>query len=360
VKIAAVLLVLGASVWAQGWGYREAMLPWVQGRFIDAGRNFTQMRPVMAPPMSEFFLAWEAEFEIERGRFGTAASLLREAKKVRSYYSDSPETLPKRFARLYFSAGQFAEAERAALNGHKWDGKEIRALKVKAPMSLVTIGEVYLARGVDTPAAALFAEASKNAKKTWSLDGLEWIRAQIDLATLNLRTGQVAIAAHAAELAFATASQEWGAQSIPAMDALDMIGVVRTAESKFSDAETALSQSRAFRERLYGSEHPKVADSYLHVALLRNAQHDQGAAVQLATRSAEIQKAASAGGPNGRLALTLLAASEIFATAAHINDAKECYRNAIPVLEAELGHNAPTVEAARKRRHDLSEKEGKD
>jgi hypothetical protein len=358
-KMGVIILAFHVPLWAQGWGYREAMLPWVQGRFLDAEKNFGRMGPVMAPPMTEIFLAWEADFEIERGRYGLAASLLRDAKYGRGP-DYSPDTLQKRLARLYLSAGQFAEAERTALYGRRWDGKDIRKLESKATMNLVTLGEIYLARGNDDLAAGLLSEAAKHAKKNWSLDALEWIRAQNDLAAVSLRRGQVGVAEETAEQALATAIHEWGAQSIPAMDALDTMGVVRIAESKFDDAATALSQSRVFRESLYGARHPKVADSYLHAALLHAAQHDQEAAVQFALRSLEVQKASSAGGPNGRLALAQVAAGDVFAAAARADYAMESYKNAIPVLEAELGQNAPTVETARKKCQDLADKRGKD
>ena len=351
------LTLIALPVWSQGWGHRQAMLPWVQGRFAEAVENFNRMRPSVAPLMGEQFLEWEAEFEIERGRYGVAAALLREAKKVRTGDAQF-EMVEKRQARLYWTVGQFADAEKTALNGRKWNGKDIQKLKISAPMSLVTIGEVYLARGKNAEGVTILAEACKRSKKDWSLNALEWIRAQDDIAVAALRTGQMAAAVESAEQAFTTAGHEWGATSIPAMDALDTIGLVRIAESKFQEADAALSLSRKFRETLYGPEHPKVADSYLHAGLLNMAQRANDAAIQFATQSLQIQKAASVGGPNGRWALALVAASAIFVEAGHADDAKECYRDALPVLERELGTDAPAFEAARMKYKQLMERSG--
>jgi len=334
------------------------MLPWVQGRFSEAEQNFNRMRPIVAPAMGETFFAWEAEFEIERGRFGAAASLLRQAKAARTADSQPFEMIEKRLARLYWSNGQYSQAEKLALGGRKWDGRDIQKLKIKTPMMLVTIGEVYLARGQNAEADGIFADACRYAKKDWSLDALEWVRARNDSAIANLETGQVAQARESADQALATASHEWGPSSIPAIDALDTIGLVHIAESKLQEAEAALSQSRALRETIYGSVHPKVADSYLHAALLSVAQHANDAAAQFASRSLQIQKAASVGGPNGRWALTMVAAAAVLVAAGHVDEARECYRQGLPVLEQELGRDSPAAEGARKRYKSLPEKSG--
>src|ERR1039457_2573942 len=91
VKVGLILL-LCASALAQGWGRREAMRPWLQGRFSEAEQKFTQMSRVvptasdipMRPAVSSVpvLLLWRAEFEIERARFGPAGALIREAQEA--------------------------------------------------------------------------------------------------------------------------------------------------------------------------------------------------------------------------------------------------------------------------------------
>jgi len=343
-KLFLSVVLVGCAARAQGWGHREAMLPWVQGRFADAEANFSRMRPI-AESMRDVFWVWEADFETERGRYGVAALLLQHAKAARESGSELPE---RRLGRLYVTVGRYGEAEKLALNGSKWDGTDVKKLKINAPMSLVTLGEVFLARGQYTGSLPIFEDACARAKKDWSLQSLEWVRARNDVAIANLRMGQTASARASIEQAFATASREWGPDSLPAIDALDILGLVLVAESKFQEADDALSRTRGLRERIYGVEHPKVADSYLHAAILAAAQHDNDAAIRFLNRSLQIQATASVGRPNGRWALALISAADIFTTAGHLDDARRCYLQGLPELEHDLGSDAPIVQRANK------------
>jgi hypothetical protein len=100
---------------------------------------------------------------------------------------------------------------------------------------------------------------------------------------------------------------------------------------------------------LYGRSHPKVAASYIHAALLRSAQKDFGDAVRLTKLGVEIENSLAAGAFNGRRALLLLSAAEVFELASQTQDAESCYQTSIPVLEQELGADALPVVEARKR-----------
>ncbi len=319
------------------------MRPWLQGKFSEAEQTFAEMR---SPAFPQAFL-WEAEFETERARFGQAAALIKEANRVET--TDSRGLAEHRLARLYLSVGRFAEAQKTALSDHKWDGTDVRKLKVSSAIDLVTIGEVYLAKGRFSDAKVIFEKAQDAAKNISTIDGLEWVRAQNDIAVADLNIGLLSTALQEAGLALSAAERQWGAASIPSMDVQDTLGLVRLDEKRFGDAEVLLSQSRLRREALYGKSHPKVAASYLHAALLSAAQNHLGEAVRLTRISLEIENSLAAGSFNGRRALVLLSAAEVFGAAGQSQDAEDCYRSALPVLEKELGTDAPRVTEARKR-----------
>ena len=334
----------------QGWGRREAMRPWLQGRFFEAEQQFAQKRRGI-PAFPQLYL-WEAEFEIERARFGQAAALIHEAKSLRTPDTDGlPE---RRQARLLVSVGQFAQAYEVALEGRRWDGRDVQKLKVSSATDLVTLGEVTLARGGFADAIAILEQARDRAKNASSLDGLEWIRAQDGIAAANISLGSIQVASQVAHVAFSAAAREWGANSVPAMDLLDTIGLIQVSESDFKNAEVSLAQSRAWRETTYGPDHPKVAESYMHAALLSAAQNQTADALRLVTHGLHIEQAlAVAPAPNGRFALLLLSGAEIFATIGQAGQARTCYESAIPVLERELGPDAPRLASARKRLGEL-------
>jgi len=343
-------------VLGQGFGQREMLQLWMQGRFAEAELNFGKVEPGTIPTLREYFLSWRADYEIERARYGLAAALLEEAKQFRTPNSESQQLLEKRLARLYSSAGRFADAEKMALKGHPWNGADVRKLSLSSDMNLVTLGEVYLARGKFVQAIQILERASAEAKKSWKTDSPEWIRAQNDIAVASLGLGQTLAASQAASQALATAQQEWGPAGVPTLDSLDTIGLVRVYESKFQDAAEYLSQSLRMRESLYGDQHPKVGASYRHAALLSAAQMDNDNAVRLMTRGLQIEKSLAVGGPDARWALSLLEGADLFARTGRVDEVRQYYRTAIPILEPELGVDAPRLEDARKRAASLSGK----
>src|SRR5579863_1532145 len=97
------------------------VLPWMQGRFAEAEVNFARVaREGMVPDLAEDFLSVRVDYEIERARYGAAAALLEQAKRSRTPNSESRQLLEKRLARLYWSVGQFSQAEKTALRGNRW------------------------------------------------------------------------------------------------------------------------------------------------------------------------------------------------------------------------------------------------
>ncbi|HEX5226978.1 MAG TPA: tetratricopeptide repeat protein [Bryobacteraceae bacterium] len=333
---------VAAVTMAQGWGKREAMRPWLEGRFLEADQQFARMRSLV-PPMAMLTL-WQADFEIERGNYGAAGDLIKEAQRIQT-----PETrvgLEMRRARLLMNTGRFADAEQLLLGGRTWDRKNIGDLKVNTAMDLNTLGEIEFFRGNYSTAIAVLDKAAHRAKNVSSLDGAEWMRAQQDIALADIESGSTSAAAEIAAKAFSAAEHEWGPSSVPAMDALDLLGLAQLAAGDLSNADVSLTRSRKWREMTYGLDHLKVAESYMHAAALLSAQGDHSKAVTVVAQSMQIEKA-KAVGPNGRWALAMLAAAQVLAKAGQFADAKESYENALPVLEMELGQEAPRVQRAR-------------
>lgn len=328
------------------------MRPWLEGRFVEAEQHFTQFRQVMWVT-GQFRFLWEADFNIELARFGRAASLIGEAKRVTG--RDPEDATDRRLARLYCSTGRFAEAWNVALEGRQWDGRDVLKLKVSSPMLLQTLGEVLLARGEFATAVAVLEKARAKAKNVSAEYGFEWVRAQNGIAIANLGLGSVQAASEVATLALSEAEREWGPASIPAMDVADTIGLIRLSQSGLDEAEASLSRSRKRREEMYGPDHPKVGESYRHAALLSAARKDTAGAVLMMSHGLDIERALAME-PHGRWALALLSGAELFGRAGRVEDAARLYEVAIPVLERELGQAAPRLVNARERQSALARK----
>jgi len=334
---------------AQSFDRRDAWRPWLEGRFSAAEQNFAQMRRA-APFLESNVLLWEADYEIERARFGRATELIDDGKKHGPW--QNYELFEGRQAKLFLAIGRFAEAQKAALGKSKWDGKDAKKLRLASVIDFVTLGEVALARGDFGAAIAVLEKARGMSGKTSSLYGPEWVRASNDIAIADVALGSLQAAPEVATSALSAAEREWGTGSIPAMDSLDALGLVQISQGEFQSAENSLTRSRSWREATYGYSHPKTAESFIHAALLHAAQDQPGDAVRFLERGLEIQKAIAAG-PNGRWALALLVGAEIYVKAGRTGDAVTCYESAIPVLEPELGPDAPRLKDARKRYDEL-------
>jgi tetratricopeptide (TPR) repeat protein len=350
VKFACLLAFISTSLgFAQGWGTVEARRPWLQGNFLQAQQKFLQMRAEVGD--EDFILVLEAEMEIERAQFGPALALLRYAKDVQR--ESSTRVWFSRRALLLLSAGSFAEAKTDALKEHPWNGTDIRKLKISLPGSLIVLAEVYLAQGRDADAVPILEKALERAKNSSSYFGLEWSRARNDMAIALLHLGKPQEAFETAIEALAASQRTWGPDSIPAMDLSDTLGSIRLAQQQFTDAENLFTRSRKWRETIYGTRHPKVAASYLHEAQLSAAQGNTSEAIRLASLGLEIERSFAVGAVNGRFALALVTGAEVFSQTGNDNDARDCYQGALPILEKELGAEAPRVQKARKHYQEL-------
>jgi len=336
VKLAAALLLSFAAM-AQSLSRTDAMRPWLEGRFAEAERAFARSRSNSL----QRYLFWEAEFEIERGRFGQAAALIEEGK-----HEADRESYNRRRARLLLSIGRYAEAEKLSLAGSRWDRNNPGKLNLPSPMEFVNLGEVMLAKGDFSTALPILTKGGQRARKSSSFWGTEWVRAQNGVALAQLALGSVQEALKTIMPALASAEAEWGAKSVPAMDLLDTLGVVQTAAADYDMAGTSLQLSCLRRQELYRPDHPKLVASYMHAARLYSLQKKSDEALRILQHALELDKLYAVG-PNGRLALNLLDAAEIYASAGRIEDATSCYASALPILEGELGANAPRVANAR-------------
>jgi len=344
-----LIILFCVSTMAQGIGRGEAWRPWLEGRFSDAEQNFAQMRRA-SPVFESSVVLWQADYEIERARYSRAASLIDFGKRRLEW--QSANRFQGRQAKLLLAVGQFAEAQKAVLGKSKWDGKDVGRLRLDSVIDFVTLGEVALAKGGLEGAIAALEKARRMSGKASSLYGPEWVRANDDIAIADLGLGSLQAASEAASAALSAAAHEWGTGSIPAMDSLDALGLVQISQGAFPSAEESLARALAWREGTYGTYHPKTADSYIHTALLCCARDQYGDAVRLLERALQIQKATSIG-PNGRWALALLTGAEIYAKAGQIREADSCYESALPILEPELGPDAPRLKAARQRYNEL-------
>jgi tetratricopeptide (TPR) repeat protein len=347
-RLGSLLLLLRLTGHAQGWGRSEAIRPWLQGHFNEAEQQFVQARSLYAGPDLPVVL-WQAEFAIDAGRFKAASALLKEA-------SDYQHLKERREALLSFALGRYIDAFQKSLENHRWDRKDVSKLKVHSPISLTVLGQITFSAGDYTTALALFEKALHEAKRPDGLFALEWIKSENGIALTELQSNSPAEAAKAALSAVEAAQRQWGPSSIPAIDVLDTIGLVRMRESNWTEADLALTKSREWREKVYGTVHPKVAESYLHAAQLHAAQNDFEKAIPDLKRAIQIEKSLFLG-PNGRSGVLFSEGAEIFIKAGQGAQGRELYDLAVPLIEREFPSDSPMLVLARKRQAALGSTE---
>ena len=69
-------------------------------------------------------------------------------------------------ARLYLAVGQYSKAEQTALQGTRWKNEDVKRLDL-SEINLVTLGEVYLAKGKYPLAIEILERAKLKARKAW-------------------------------------------------------------------------------------------------------------------------------------------------------------------------------------------------
>ena len=312
---------------------------WLRGRFADTASLLRQLlqsrQPVNVPQ------TWIAEFEMERGNYGVAGEILRSIDN-----GSSP--VARRKARLSLAVGNYAAAIKFALEGAKWDGKTVRKLNVALPIRYVSVGEYCLARGDYAVAVEVFAKAQRQARSDAPKSAREWNRAEVGTALAYLGSGQPEPAKKAAASALEAAEALWGTDSIPALDAVDALGLSELALGRHAEAAEALGQSLHVRRKLYGADHPKVVASLLHGALVYAHLGRKDDALSFLSTALQTERGLAVA-PNGRWAMELLDAAEIYTLCGKPEEALTCLRNALPVLEPALGADAPRLTEARQR-----------
>jgi tetratricopeptide (TPR) repeat protein len=343
------ILLLAVAVFCvelDGSDRRTVRNLWLRGDFQTADAQLAQWFSAGPETLESIHLCWKAELLIERGSYSAAVAVLKRAEELQ--FSDRRVVIRRRRSWLWSTLGRLDDAEKAALEGTKWDGKSIKSLRVEEPMSLNSLGEVYFLRGADTTARAVFELAMARAKKHLADELLDWIRAHNNLARVNLATGDAASAVIHAELAVEAADKEWGPGSIPSLDSRDLLGAAKLAQSKTEEAEAPIAIALATRLSIYGPEHLKVAESLLHAALVRSAQKKHDQAIDLATRGLLMYQQIL-GGINVRSALAAVEMADVYAAAGRKEDAKKTLTNAISTLTQTVGELAPVVERIRRK-----------
>lgn len=321
---------------ACAWGQQHTIDPrtaWLKGDFALA------VSELAAISQSAVASRMAGEFEIERGNFPLAAALLKEAKA--RAYGDTGVWAERRRAGLACVMGDYATAQKIALDHIKWDGRTVAKLKVTSPILLNVLGEIYLRRGSHDLATDLFERSIREAGKAWSH---ERVIARLGIARARLQAGDLAAAHSAAAEAHEQARLEWGEFSIPALDAKDTLALVLLARGDLDQAETLVSVAAATRENLYGAVHLKVGESYLHVARVLAAKHDMANALKAADHAVEIHQQVLPR-PNARVAAIIAESADVYEAAGQATEARKRREAAGRLVALYFGDDAPMVRA---------------
>ena len=332
-----IILVVGAALPAlsQGLTREVAFTPWLQGD-RESTRQILSVA-VRDPLFGSFARRLAAEFATEGGSYPEARALLTQAKKG----GDPPELLNRREARLRAALGDFTGAEKAALWGHRWDGTNIKRLKVNNILSLNALGEVYAARGFHEMAIAIWQKSLKASRSEWAP---EWSEAKVLIALSRLALNDLSGARANAEEALDFCRKKWGDFGPRTIDAKDALGLILAAQGELDQAETLIAFAFEHRQYLYGGNHAKVAASHLHVARLMAARKQYEKALEFSTQALKIMEVALPGA-NVRTAFALVEAAEIDDAAGKSAEAREKLETAARLMALFLGENAPSVRA---------------
>jgi tetratricopeptide (TPR) repeat protein len=335
-----VLLVTALPAFPQPHSRRELMTPWLKGdpngthQLLVAGTQVSHILPLA--------LRCAAEFETERGNYAQARLILTKAKDL-----DDRHLLKRREAKLRSALGDFAGAEKAALDGQRWDGLDINKLKVSHPLSLNALGEAYAARGLHEQAIAIF-EKSLKVSRTDTEDRADWVEAKVLRAFSRVALNDFQGALADAEEALSFARKHWGGYGPRTLDAADALGVVLVAQGKFEEADQWLALVLRSRQNLYQYAHPKTAASFLHSARLLAARKNYAYALEFTATGLSILQAALPE-ENARTAFALAESAEIYQAAGRHTEAREKLETGLRFLAIHLGDDAPSVQALNRR-----------
>jgi tetratricopeptide (TPR) repeat protein len=333
-----MMLAVPAFSQARLWGRPSLEQMWLKGAFAETEKMFAFDREHASTPSLDL---WQGEFEIERGNYREAnALLLRFDARAQGSGAD---VAARWLARLRLAQGELQDAEKRALKGVKWDGTRVEKLRINNPHQLLTLGEIYYARGRYVEANALFQKSVLAAGKVWAS---QRVYAMIGQARVKLALNDAAGAAARAQEAEDAAKKEWDRGSIPVLEALDTLGMSHLANGEFADAEYLVSLVLQARVGIYGQTHVKVAQSYLHLARISAARGQTGKAIALADRALKTYHEIFTG-LNVWSALALVESADVYEAAGNHQDAQRQYRESLTVLDRFLGADTPTVQRVR-------------
>jgi tetratricopeptide (TPR) repeat protein len=315
----------------------DMMQPWLKG-------DFAKSRQYYVDGDDQFTHRYRVDMELELAHYRICSQILKEDND--KFYSG----FVARRARLIYQTGDLANAEKVALraglkNGNRYD------LHLSN-----TLGLIHLARGHNSEAADLFkARLKLPHKPSAKVDDPEIILALIGLARTCVALGNLNTADEFAGKALALSTNSWGPHSIPALDATQALAEICIVQRDFKQARELLGVCIRERSRLYTEPNPKVADTLEIEAWFNLAIGDGQNALKLAGHAMEIRQQIF-GGPSLWSAQALMTKGDVYFTVGAFDQAARCYDNALPVLEASLGVDAPVVQQARARRDSIHAK----
>jgi tetratricopeptide (TPR) repeat protein len=312
----------------------DMMQPWLKG-------DFAKSRQYYIDGDDQFTHRYRVDMELELAHYRICSQILKEDND-KSYSG-----FVARRARLIYQTGDLANAEKVALraglkNGNRYD------LHLSN-----TLGLIQLARGHNSEAADLFkARLKLPHKPNAKIDDPEIVLALIGLARAYVALGNLNTADEFAGKALALSTNSWGPHSIPALDAMQALAESRILQRDFKQARELLDVCIRERSRLYTEPNPKVADTLEAEARYNLAIGDGQNALKLAGHAMEIRQQIF-GGPSLWSAQALMTKGDIYAAVGAFDQAARCFDNAVPVLEASLGADAPAAIKARAQRDSL-------
>lgn len=337
-RLAIVLLITALPTFTQPASREDIMTPWLSG---DPDRTERLLAGAMQAGHFAIGLRLAVEFEIERGNYVQARRLLAQASGI-----DARDLLQRREAKLRAATGDFVGAEKAALEGRRWDGRKLSKLSSLHPISINALGEAYAARGLHEQAIGILARSRE--RSSLYVNHAEFVEAKVLTVFSHLALGNPQAALVEAEEALSSAQKQWGPNGPRTLDAADALGVTLLELGRLEEADQWLSLALKSRQELYVHAHPKTAASYIHYARLLAARHEDAKALEVAEAGLRIQGTALPEA-NARTALLLAEAADVCKAAGRPAEAREKLENAIRVLALFLGDEAPSVQTANRK-----------
>lgn len=311
----------------------DLLTPWLRGDPAGTERLLTIM--IGFSHSQDFTLRCAADFETDRGNYPQARQFLTRA----IYFNDHKELNNRREARLRSAVGDFSGAEKAALNGHHWNG-DIKKLRGINPLALNVLGEVYAARGMHQSALAILQRSLRLASGETQA---EWAEAKVLMAFSRLALNDTKAALADAEEALSVARKKWGEYGPRTLDALEALGAALTGLGRFDEAKTWFAFALTSRKPLYNRPHYKMAGNILHAAWTLSVQGHHPEAIELAEHGLRAMQEALPPA-NARTALALAKVAEVYQAAGSLAEARTRFENAARLGALFLGDDAPFVQ----------------